>query len=376
MADELKAPFPWFGGKSRVAHLVWERFGDVRHYIEPFFGSGAVLLRRPHEPRTETINDKDMFVANFWRAVNWAPDEVAEWADWPINEADLHARHVWLVGRKAEFGLRMDNEPEYFDAKIAGWWAWGISCWIGSGWCAGGRRETRPELNADKGVHKANAADEWPTVWNQPPMLSNGGRGVHRETVHRKRPILTGWGDKGVCAKRPHLVGGFTNDKGLHAHKAPLVDWMLALQARLRRVRVCCGDWGRVCTDAVVFNERPTGVFLDPPYGLKADRDAKLYNTDSLTVADDVRAWAVAHGDDKRLRIALCGYAGEHEMPGDWECVTWKAPGGYGNQGKGANVNAGRERIWFSPGCLRVGAGPLFAAAMGCAMWSRSVGAR
>jgi site-specific DNA-adenine methylase len=40
----LRAPFPWFGGKSRIAHLVWERFGDVAHYIEPFAGSLAVLL--------------------------------------------------------------------------------------------------------------------------------------------------------------------------------------------------------------------------------------------------------------------------------------------------------------------------------------------
>ena len=45
----LKAPFPWFGGKSRAAHLVWERFGNVRAYVEPFFGSGAVLLRRQTE---------------------------------------------------------------------------------------------------------------------------------------------------------------------------------------------------------------------------------------------------------------------------------------------------------------------------------------
>jgi hypothetical protein len=25
----LRAPFPWFGGKSRVAHIVWPRLGDV-----------------------------------------------------------------------------------------------------------------------------------------------------------------------------------------------------------------------------------------------------------------------------------------------------------------------------------------------------------
>lgn len=43
----LKAPFTWFGGKSRVARLVWERFGDPANYVEPFFGSGAILLGRP-----------------------------------------------------------------------------------------------------------------------------------------------------------------------------------------------------------------------------------------------------------------------------------------------------------------------------------------
>src|SRR5689334_19180994 len=45
--NTLKAPFPWFGGKSRVASLVWERFGEVRNYVEPFAGSLAVLLGRP-----------------------------------------------------------------------------------------------------------------------------------------------------------------------------------------------------------------------------------------------------------------------------------------------------------------------------------------
>lgn len=36
-----------------------------------------------------------------------------------------------------------------------------------------------------------------------------------------------------------------------------------------------------------------------------------------------------------------------------WECVPWKAKGGYGSQrADGANDNAKRERIWFSPHCL------------------------
>lgn len=83
MPEPLKAPFPYFGGKSRIAHIVWERFGDVPNYVEPFAGSLAVLLSRPHEPRIETVNDKDCYVANFWRALKNDPETVAHWADWP-----------------------------------------------------------------------------------------------------------------------------------------------------------------------------------------------------------------------------------------------------------------------------------------------------
>ena len=58
-----KAPFPWFGGKRKAAPLIWAALGDVHHYVEPFFGSGAVMLERPHEPNrtyySETVNDMD-----------------------------------------------------------------------------------------------------------------------------------------------------------------------------------------------------------------------------------------------------------------------------------------------------------------------------
>ncbi|MDE2106709.1 MAG: hypothetical protein KGL39_56360 [Patescibacteria group bacterium] len=97
-----------------------------------------------------------------------------------------------------------------------------------------------------------------------------------------------------------------------------------------------------------------TAVFLDPPYADTAGRDPSLYANDSLTVAHDVREWAIEHGDDPKLRIALCGYEGEHVMPESWECVAWKAKGGYGSQStKHDNPNAKRERIWFSPHCPR-----------------------
>ena len=86
----VKAPFPYFGGKSRIAGAVWERFGDVPNFVEPFFGSGAVLLSRPQPfAGSETVNDLDGMIANYWRATQADPDAVAQWADWPVNENDL-----------------------------------------------------------------------------------------------------------------------------------------------------------------------------------------------------------------------------------------------------------------------------------------------
>ena len=36
--------------------------------VEPFAGSLAVLLGRPTPPRTETVNDADCYLSNFWPA--------------------------------------------------------------------------------------------------------------------------------------------------------------------------------------------------------------------------------------------------------------------------------------------------------------------
>ena len=54
-AGTLAAPFPYFGGKSRVSALVWDIFGDVPNYVEPFAGSAAVLLGRPGIGNVETM---------------------------------------------------------------------------------------------------------------------------------------------------------------------------------------------------------------------------------------------------------------------------------------------------------------------------------
>ena len=308
----MKAPFPWFGGKRRVAGHVWAALGDVDNYIEPFAGSLAALLERPenHLRRCETVNDADSYVANFWRALQHAPEDVARWCDWPVNETDLLARHLWLVNEGRARIAGMEADPEFFDAQVAGWWVWGIASWIGSGWCSG-----RGPWVRDCGEVR------------QRPHLGNAGQGVNR--------------------KLPHLGDAGRADA-----------YLLALADRLRRVRVCCGDWSRVVTNGATSYGATVGVFLDPPY-LGDVRAKDLYTVDDHSIAHAVREWALGKGDDTRFRIVLAGYEDEHEahMPRSWRRIAYSASKAYGTtravgKGEGNDANRHKERLWLSPHCL------------------------
>jgi hypothetical protein len=380
--DILVAPFPWFGGKRKVAGIVWSRFAGITNYVEPFFGSGAMLLCRPEIVGTETVNDLDGYVANFWRAVQHDPEAVVEYADNPVNENDLTARHIWLVNEGRERIASLEGDPDFFDAKVAGWWVWGICCWIGGGFCSGkgpwtSEKGQRVHLDAGRGVNRqcVHLGDAGRGVNRQCVHLGGAGRGVNRKRVHlgdagrgvNRQCVHLGAG-RGVNRKRVHLgAGRGVNRKRVHlgdagrgqceTSRAALVAWMSALADRLRLVRVCCGDWHRVLGPTPTFKLGLTGVFLDPPYGAEANRDMGIYATDSGTVAGEVLTWCKENGDNPKLLIALCGYEGEHNVLADagWKTVEWKAAGGYGSQGQAdtrGKANAARERIWFSPACV------------------------
>ena len=91
-------PFPWPGGKSRWATIVWDRLGDPDVYIEPFCGSAALLFRRPQPSggEREIIVDNDHMIANFWRSVKSAPADVAKHLDYPWINVDLAARREFI----------------------------------------------------------------------------------------------------------------------------------------------------------------------------------------------------------------------------------------------------------------------------------------
>jgi site-specific DNA-adenine methylase len=300
----MKTPFPYFGSKEVISHKVWDRLGKVDLYIEPFFGSGRVLFNCPYIPRFEVINDANLWVANFWRSCKQSPQQVAEYADYPISEIDQHSRGDWLYYREDlnEFKDKMLKDPEFCDPKSAGWWVWGMS----------------QSIMGSFVKHKL------------------GFKG--KKIVPRSRPQVCGT-RSGVCRK------------GLEGKE--MLDFISDISNRLRYTSIMCGDWIRAVDSFILKSAKQIAIFFDPPYG-KAGRSTKLYGEqDDTLVSRDVMYWCKSHEDYDNLRIAFCGYDTDELHLKNWSRLEWNTGGGMNNTSKTkVSDNKSRERIWFSKSCL------------------------
>ena len=320
----LKAPFPYYGGKARVAEQVWARLGNPTVYVEPFAGSLAVLLARlgGAGPR-EIVCDTDGGICNLWRALQHDPEGVAFWADYPTIHQDLTAWHVYMRKWFAENSARLSVDPHFYDPMIAGRWAWGISLWIGSGWCQ--------------------------VDWDQIPHVKDrdGGSGVSAQTVHDKRPHVD------------HKGGG----QGVSAQviRSDLLVWFAALQTRLKSVVVLNRSWESALTPSLLQQtdtgpKSSVGILMDPPYitGNRAD----LYGSDRDGTSDDAAVasfrWAVENGE--RFRIAYCAHKGDFEIPDGWDSIETT----FGGIKDVDRRKERRDLIMFSPACKPIAQQSLF----------------
>lgn len=339
--DKQKSPFPWFGGKSDAAPLVWAALGDVANYVEPFFGGGAVLLRRPHKANrsgySETVNDKDGLLTNFWRALRADPDGVAEAASYPMSELDKHARAVALLAPGAMDVDRLAGDVTYHDVEKAGWWAWCVCSQIAAFGTGG-------PWWPDEHGRLVKSRDDSSGITRNLPAVGNAGRGVLAASLRE--------------------VGVAKNGQWHPFVMPELRDWLAFLSARLRHVRILCGDWQR-CVGHGVLNStevrlgKTVGVFLDPPYSNVNVDD--LYKEGGTDAAVACAEWAVGLCRQPRwktARVVAAGYVGDdagdvYEAAG-WRTVEWFrdgfAKGGYRATGSN-DSGAVRERLYLSPSC-------------------------
>lgn len=79
------------GSKWSIAERIVSYFGAHYHYIEPYFGSGAVFFTKTASPH-EFINDSNSVVTNFFRVLRDRTDDLCwalETTPWSRDEYDL-----------------------------------------------------------------------------------------------------------------------------------------------------------------------------------------------------------------------------------------------------------------------------------------------
>lgn len=125
--EPVRAILRYPGAKWRIADFILRHMPRHHSYLEPFFGSGAVLFRKAPAP-IETINDINDDVVNLFRVVQTKADVLAEAvAGLPyarqVYEASLQSNsEASDVERAARFlTLVWQSYGSRADGKNCGW---------------------------------------------------------------------------------------------------------------------------------------------------------------------------------------------------------------------------------------------------------------
>lgn len=112
------------GSKWSLAQEIVALFGDHYHYVEPYFGSGAVFFSKPVSPH-ELINDMNSLVVNFFRVLRDHTDDflfALEATPWSRDEYDhSHIQTGDAVEDARRFVTRIWQAHASDLAKKTGW---------------------------------------------------------------------------------------------------------------------------------------------------------------------------------------------------------------------------------------------------------------
>lgn len=96
-----RSPFPWFGGKQRMADRILALFPPHNTYVEVFGGGASVLLSKA-PGMLDVYNDKDDGLVNFFRVLRDRPRDLV-----PLLELTPYSRSEWLLA-----GATWKDEPD------------------------------------------------------------------------------------------------------------------------------------------------------------------------------------------------------------------------------------------------------------------------
>lgn len=121
----VSVPFAYYGGKVGMAQRIIDLMPEHRVYMEPFFGSGAVLFAKP-PAAFEIVNDIDRDVVTFFRVLREDLDELER-----VCSLTPHARSEYVAAdldedltdleRARRFWVRVNQSFAKTAGRQTGW---------------------------------------------------------------------------------------------------------------------------------------------------------------------------------------------------------------------------------------------------------------
>lgn len=159
-----KALIRYAGAKWRLADWIISYFQEHKSYLEPFFGSGAVLFSKERS-NIETVNDLDGDVVNFFSCIQKDPEKLAH-----ILYYTPYSRQVY-----DEAYTKIPGDDFEMAANFA------IKCNMGYGYRSSGVKVGWK--NDVQGRDKAYAANDWVQLPERLLQAAERLRGVQIENV-------------------------------------------------------------------------------------------------------------------------------------------------------------------------------------------------
>ena len=99
---KMNPPLTYYGGKQLLCKYILPLIPPHKHYIEPFFGGGAVFWAKPPSIQ-ETINDTNSLVVNFYKQVKNNFDALDKLVKSSLYAEDLHGKAKNIYKNKCDF---------------------------------------------------------------------------------------------------------------------------------------------------------------------------------------------------------------------------------------------------------------------------------
>ena len=128
----MKAIFKYPGSKWSIADWIINFFPEHHSYLEPFFGSGAVLFNKPRS-NIETVNDLDGNVVNLFEWIKKDPERLAHEIYWTpysrqvyedafatVPEDSLHKAVNFYIRLNMGHGFRTTGEKVGWKNDVQG----------------------------------------------------------------------------------------------------------------------------------------------------------------------------------------------------------------------------------------------------------------